>query len=425
VEFAPEAKLLTIGIPVFNGKSLLRNCLQSVLNSTLPRDRFEIIIADDGSTEPETLTILEEYAKLLASDPGFFSVITLGSNSGGAARPRNRILDEALGEYVFFIDSDDTIGNLALERIADELTSAPWDWVALNQVPTNGRGAVCVVRQTRVEATRRKALSTLTVHKVFRRTEIERQQLRFDEQLPSGQDVSFAFSYILNASRFLMLGGYDYYYLIKHADNPNEPAHLSRRANTPLALIEKNERILSGMLVALGESDLPEDERRMILTDVTLPRVLVRQGYLKAIIKAGPSAGSRALRRLSELLDDPLVTGIEAADLKDLTPEHLAAIARVDWAALAFLVIPASSRPQIPAGLVTRGVNRGATWGRRLVDVASGRARHRRLLTELRLLRSSVEELRESQARLEAHLEVEDAGSDSGSLAGADDEASS
>jgi glycosyltransferase involved in cell wall biosynthesis len=269
VEPAPVAKLLTIGIPVYNGKSLLRNCLQSVLNSTLPRDRFEIIIADDGSTESETLTILEEYEKRLASDPGFFSVISLGSNSGGAARPRNRILDEATGEYVFFIDSDDTIGNLALERIADELDSAPADWVALNQVPTNGRGAVCVVRQTRAEVPRSKALSTLTVHKVFRRAEIERQQLRFDEQLPSGQDVSFAFSYILNASRFLMLGGYDYYYLIRHADNPNEPAHLSRRANTPVALIEKNERILRGMLVALAESDLPEDERRKILTDVS------------------------------------------------------------------------------------------------------------------------------------------------------------
>jgi glycosyltransferase involved in cell wall biosynthesis len=406
VEPAPVAKLLTIGIPVYNGKSLLRNCLQSVLNSTLPRDRFEIIIADDGSTESETLTILEEYEKLLASDPGFFSVISLGSNSGGAARPRNRILDEATGEYVFFIDSDDTIGNLALERIADELDSAPADWVALNQVPTNGRGAVCVVRQTRVEVPRAKALSTLTVHKVFRRAEIERQQLRFDEQLPSGQDVSFAFSYILNASRFLMLGGYDYYYLIRHADNPNEPAHLSRRANTPVALIEKNERILRGMLVALGASDLPEAERRKVLTDVSLPRVLVRQGYLKAIVKAGPSAGSRALRRLSELLDDPLVAGIDAADLKDPTPEHMAAIARADWASLAFLVIPASSRPQLRAGLVRRGVTQGVTLGRRLVDVASGRARHRRVLTELRLLRSSVGELREGQARLEAHLQV-------------------
>ena len=161
---------------------------------------------------------------------------------------------------------------------------------------------------------RAKALTTLTVHKVFRRAEIERQQLRFDEGLPSGQDVSFAFSYILNAARFLMLGGYDYYYLTQHADNPNEPAHLSRRAKTPEALIEKNERILRSMLTALRTSNLPESERREIISHVALPRVLMRQGYLKAIVKAGPVAGTRALRRLSKLLADPLVADLDPAD---------------------------------------------------------------------------------------------------------------
>src|SRR5215204_2836067 len=235
-----SGRLLTVGIPVFN--------------STLPRDRFEIVVADDGSSEPETLAILGEFEKSLAADPGFFRVISLGSNSGGAARPRNRILDEATGEYVFFIDSDDTIGNLALERIAEAVSATPADWVAVNQVPVNGRGAVCNVRQPHVEVPRAKALTTLTVHKVFRRAEIARQQLRFDEGLPSGQDLTFSFSYILNAARFLMLGGYDYYYLTQHADNPDEPAHLSRRVRTPRALIEKNERILRSMLTALRES---------------------------------------------------------------------------------------------------------------------------------------------------------------------------
>src|SRR5215213_9384089 len=131
----PPARLFTVGIPVFNGKSLLRNCLQSVVSSTLPRSRFEIVIADDGSSEPETLAILDEFAKNLAADPGFIRVISLGTNSGGAARPRNRILDEATGEYVFFVDSDDTIGDLALERIAESLAATPADWVAINEVP--------------------------------------------------------------------------------------------------------------------------------------------------------------------------------------------------------------------------------------------------------------------------------------------------
>jgi glycosyltransferase involved in cell wall biosynthesis len=365
----PSGRVLTVGIPVFNGRSLLRNCIQSVINSTFPRDRFEIVIADDGSTEPETLAILEEFEEGLAADPGFFRVIHLGTNSGGAARPRNRILDEATGEYIFFIDSDDTIGNEALERIAEALATTPADWIAIHQAPVDGRRAVFKVRHPHAEVPRGKALTTLTVHKVFRRAEIERQRLRFDEGLPSGEDVAFAFSYILNAERFLMLGGYDYYYLTQHADNPNEPSHLSRRARTPEARIEKNERILRSMLTALRKSDLPESERRTILCQVSLPRVLMRQGYLKAIVKAGPVSGSRALRRLSELLADPLVADLDPAELKGVTSEHLAVIARSDWTGLAHLVDPADARhSRLP--LAARWITRG----RRLIDVVSGRA---------------------------------------------------
>ena len=368
-----SGRLLTVGIPVFNGRSLLRNCLQSVINSTLSRDRFEIVVADDGSSEPETLAILGEFEKSLAAEPGFFRVISLGRNSGGAARPRNRILDEAAGEYVFFIDSDDTIGDLALERIAEAVAATPADWIAVNQVPVNGRAGLCRVRQPHAEVPRAKALATLTVHKVFRRAEIERQQLRFDEGLPSGQDVSFAFSYILNASRFLMLGAYDYYYLTQHGDNPDEPAHLSRRAKTPEALIEKNERILRSMLTALRESTLPESERREIISQVTLPRVLMRQGYLKAIVEAGPVTGTRALRRLSGVLADPVVAGLDPAELKGVTGKHLAMIARSDWTGLACLMVTAGPDPQSRLGLATRWV----TWGRRLVDRVSGRLRRR------------------------------------------------
>jgi glycosyltransferase involved in cell wall biosynthesis/predicted O-methyltransferase YrrM len=398
-----SARLFTVGIPVFNGKSLLRNCLQSVINSTLPRHRFEIVIADDGSTEPETLAILREFEKTLAGDPGFLRVISLGTNSGGAARPRNRILDEATGEYVFFVDSDDTIGNEALERIADALASTPVDWVAIHQVPVNGRTAVAQIRQQQVEVPRAKALTTLTVHKVFLRAEIERQQLRFDEGLPSGQDVTFAFSYILNAERFLMLGGYDYYYLTQHTDNPDEPAHLSRRAKTPKALIEKNERILRSMLSALRASNVPESERRRIVGQITLPRVLIRQGYLKAIVKAGPVAGTRALRRLSKLLADPVVADLDPAELKGVTGEHLARIAKSDWAGLAYLMGRAGPHPRSLFGQARRWVRRG----RRFVDEVSGGSRYRHVIDELALVRRSVEDMQKAQRRLEANLQAE------------------
>ena len=394
-------RLLTVGIPVFNGKSLLRNCLHSVVSSTLSRDRFEVVVADDGSWEPETREILREFEESLAADPGFFRVISLGTNSGGAARPRNRILDEAVGAYVFFVDADDTIGSLALERVADALASTPADWVALHQVPVNGRSPGCEVLRPRAEVPRVRALTTLTVHKVFRRAEIERQHLRFDEGLPSGQDVAFAFSFLLRAERFLMLGGYDYYYLTQHAENPNEPEHLSRRARTPEALIEKNERILRSMMTDLRTSTLPEAEQRTILVRIVLPRLLLQEGYLRAVADVGPEAGPPALRRLSALLAGPLLADVDPAGHKGLTREHLTTVADADWAGLGRLVRP-TPRPASRGGSSPRWRRRA----RRLVDLASGRARHRRVLVELDRLRRSVEDLHAGQRRLEADLQA-------------------
>ncbi len=412
----PESsgRFFTVGIPVFNGKSLLRNCLQSVINSTFPRDRFEIVIADDGSYEPETRAILTEFQTKLAAQAGFFRVLTSGTNSGGAARPRNRILDEAAGDYVFFVDSDDTIGNLALERIAAALAVTPADWVAVNQVPVNGRAAVFRVGQPHAEVSRERALKTLTIHKVFRREEIERQRLRFDEGLPSGQDVSFAFSFILNAERFLMLGGYDYYYLTQHAGNLQEPGHLSASANAPAARIQKNERILRSMLATVRQSDLPESDRREILSQIILPRVLIGQQHLRAIVDAGPEPGAQALRRLGDEFRDPLIVDLEPSDLdaaalKGLTRQHLSAIAETDWFGLASLVRPGYQRPR--SGLGQRWLARG----RQFVDRASGRARHRQIVHELARLSRTVELMRDEQRRLEAVLNAQISAADDAS----------
>ena len=152
-----------------------------------------------------------------------------------------------------------------------------------------------------------------------------------------------------------------------------------RRPNTPEALIDKNEQILRSMLTTIRKSNLPESALREIISQVTLPRVLRRQGHLGAIVKAGPVAGTRALRRLSKLLADQLV-----ADLDPAGP-HLES--------------PAAAHLQ---SFTARWVTRG----RRFVDAAS-RARQGRVVSELALLRRSVEDMRKEQGRLEANLQAE------------------
>lgn len=89
---------VSIIIPVYNGAKYLDCCLKSVLNQTM--QDFEIICIDDGSSDC-TLDLLEEYKK---SDPRI-KVFTQSNKGGGAAR--NLGLDNAVGEYLLFLDADD------------------------------------------------------------------------------------------------------------------------------------------------------------------------------------------------------------------------------------------------------------------------------------------------------------------------------
>ena len=394
-------RLFTVGIPVHDGRALLRACLASVVGQDLPHERYEVVVCDDGSTEPETLAILRELEQAYAGEPGFVRVLRLAENSGGAARPRNRILDEAGGEYVFFVDADDTIGHEALSRVADALAEAPADWVGLHQALVNGRQGAMRVKRPRQEVPRAKAFSSLTVHKVFRRAEIERQRLRFDEGLPSGQDVTFAFSFILAARRFLLLGDYDYYFLTGHTGDASEPPHLSRSANTAARLAAKNHRILVSMVADLHRSTLPLEERLDVLGNVALPRVLVQQRQLHAVVRLGRRAGTRELQRLAALFRDPLVARLDPASLrKAFTAEQLAVVQEADWVALRDLLRRSGERFVAPPTVVRRWVDDG----RRLADRATGRARHRRVMEELALLRGTLEELEAAQAGLAAEV---------------------
>ncbi|HET9649961.1 MAG TPA: hypothetical protein VFP34_17240, partial [Microlunatus sp.] len=164
---------------------------------------------------------------------------------------------------------------------------------------------------------------------------------------------------------------------------------------------EKNERILRSMLTTLHGCSLDRVEQAQTLGTVVLPRALIHSGYLTAIAGAGPDSGPRALRRLSKLLADPLVTELEPDDLLEVTPAQLAAVAESDWAAVVALMRPdATARP---AGARARWVGRG----RRVVDIVSGRERHRHVVGDLAKLQQSMKSLRDEQRRLEALLRAE------------------
>lgn len=92
--------LISIVVPIFNAENFLANCINSILNQTYRN--FELILIDDGSTD-NTAKLCEFYAKLDNR------IRVISKNNEGVSATRNLGIELARGEYIGFIDADDTI----------------------------------------------------------------------------------------------------------------------------------------------------------------------------------------------------------------------------------------------------------------------------------------------------------------------------
>ncbi|MEE3878779.1 glycosyltransferase family 2 protein [Vibrio sp. YYF0003] len=99
---------VSIILPVYNVEKYLRDCLDSVNRQTFTN--YEIIAVNDGSTD-RSLNILLDYKSVF-----FDKLKIINTENKGLSMARNRGLETASGEYVYFLDSDDTIENNTLER---------------------------------------------------------------------------------------------------------------------------------------------------------------------------------------------------------------------------------------------------------------------------------------------------------------------
>ena len=105
---------ISIIIPMYNVEKYVGECLDSVLNQTFTD--YEVIAVDDCSTD-KTCEIVESY---LPRFNGKLQLIRSEKNSGGRVGiPRNTGMRYAIGEYLYFMDSDDIILDNALEILYD------------------------------------------------------------------------------------------------------------------------------------------------------------------------------------------------------------------------------------------------------------------------------------------------------------------
>ena len=120
---------ISVIVPVYNTEKYLRKCVDSILAQTFTD--FELLLIDDGSTD-NSGKICDEYA--LKDN----RVKVIHKENGGVSRARNLGIDNAQGEYLSFIDSDDYIRPdmyAELVAVADKYNVD----LAVSDIELNGR----------------------------------------------------------------------------------------------------------------------------------------------------------------------------------------------------------------------------------------------------------------------------------------------
>lgn len=118
-----EKSIITIIITVYNREKFLDKCIKSVLNQT--DVHTEILLIDDGSTD-KSLEICRSY------ESQHSNIKVFSQDNSGLAVARNTGLDNSHGDYICFLDDDDTMTPGSLKAMLDDMEKHDVDLVVGN-----------------------------------------------------------------------------------------------------------------------------------------------------------------------------------------------------------------------------------------------------------------------------------------------------
>ncbi|HEV2813058.1 MAG TPA: glycosyltransferase family 2 protein [Solirubrobacteraceae bacterium] len=239
------APKVSVVVPVYNPGSHVDDCIRTLVHEqSLPRDEYEVIFVDDGSTD-DTPARLDA----LAAEHDHVRVEHI-ENSGWSGRPRNVGIEMARGEFVYFVDNADWIAPQALERMHAMAVRDDAD-VVIGKVVGYGPGKL--VPKTLFVENRSgiklgdwaSILWLLSPHKLFRRAMLDEHDIRFPEGRRRLEDHLFVMHAYFHARSISVLADYPcYHWLVREGDNaslrPFDPAEYYGNVRDVLDLIDEH-----------------------------------------------------------------------------------------------------------------------------------------------------------------------------------------
>lgn len=196
--------LVSIIIPVYNRENLIRETLDSVLAQSY--QNWECIIVDDGSID-NTFAVIDGYCK---KDKRFRFYIR-DREPKGAPTCRNIGLENSIGEFEIFLDSDDILFSHALKKRMEFISKNPkLDFCVADGIkgryPLNKENNYLLISTFKSKDVLPQffnfAIPWNTLNPIYRRDALLRGKIIWDENVNFFQDINFHVKCVLNKLNF-------------------------------------------------------------------------------------------------------------------------------------------------------------------------------------------------------------------------------
>lgn len=220
-----NTKSVTFGVTTYEAIEYIERCLSSISSQRgVSLAQFEVLVADDGSTDGTP-----ERAVSLLDELGLEGRVLRQENTGSPSTGRNRIVDEATGEYIYFIDVDDYLGEEAVGAMLGLASEESADVVIGKFVGVN-RGAPRVMFEktlSRTNINETPIVDSLNVLKMFRTEYVRSIGYRFNPEIRMAEDHPFALSAYAMTDRIAIQSDVDCYFCVRHLSEKGKNQHLT------------------------------------------------------------------------------------------------------------------------------------------------------------------------------------------------------
>ena len=214
--------LISVVIPIYNAEKTIAKCIDSILCQTY--QDFEILLINDGSLDNSEEVCL----KYVEKDK---RVHYIKKENGGVSTARNRGIDEAKGEYISFIDSDDWIEPDTLQVLLNSAIASNADVVIprSRMVFCDAQGNfdkyvyneddydLVVTKDTirdEFEHLRESWALYSTCGRLYSKKHLDKYNIRFDKDIKVLEDLCFNLDFIKQAKTISHISNVVYNFLV-------------------------------------------------------------------------------------------------------------------------------------------------------------------------------------------------------------------